>query len=239
MRSLTGVPEASWAALIGRLAEEDDAADERTRCRVAGCPFVVRGLLAHGEHADVFLAERLYPTELCVLKVLRARADNAAFAREWGVLTRLSGDDAPEASFFTSLLPQPVLRGTLTSRNTSERAAMAYRWQSGFLYTLRDVAAAYPAGLDVETAVWLWRRTLHLLGWVHQVGVAHGAVNPEHVLVHPRDHRILLVGWSAAKDAGREAACGDLQMSAECIKLVLGARLESAPEALRHGIRSL
>ena len=34
--------------------------------------------------------------------------------------------------------------------------------------------------------------------WTHRAGVVHGAVTPAHVLVHPRDHGAVLVGWGTA-----------------------------------------
>jgi len=216
-RSLTGVPEASWGALLGSLEDVDDLEDGRVSCRVAGQRFVLRGLLGRGARSSVFLAERGRPVELVVLKVRSGRSDQGSPAREWKVLTHLARVDAEG--------------GALFSRETSERPALVYRWQSGFSHTLRGVAAAYPDGVDARTAVWMWRRILGVLGWVHGSGVVHGAVTADHVLIHPRDHRALLVGWGAASDDVPPPG-DDLKSSASCIRGVFGRGAVDAPRAL-------
>ena len=74
---------------------------------------------------------------------------------------------------------------------------------------------AYPGGIDARTAVWMWRRILEVLGWAHRCGISHRAVLPEHILVHPRDHRVLLVGWSSAT-GDLSFSRDDLRSSARC-----------------------
>ncbi|HEY7090056.1 MAG TPA: zinc ribbon domain-containing protein, partial [Tepidisphaeraceae bacterium] len=49
------------------------------------------------------------------------------------------------------------------------------------LYTLGEVRAAYPAGLDGRDVAWIWRRLLNILGFVHEQHIVHGAVLPMHV----------------------------------------------------------
>jgi hypothetical protein len=45
---------------------------------------------------------------------------------------------------------------------------------------------------------WIWRRLLIALGHAHDLEVIHGAVLPTHVLIHPADHGLLLVDWTAS-----------------------------------------
>lgn len=222
------------------------------RVTVGAVPYVLLGRLARGESCDVLLARRdARLTEQVVVKVPRdpsAPAD--ALAREWRVLSELqTRDDVRGAHFFTTLLPQPVTRGAV--RGLAGRyagVASVFRWRSGFLHTLDDVVCEYPDGVAPQTAVWLWKRTLALLGWVHRAGYVHGAVLPAHVLIHPRDHGAVLVGWSravrlaagataplrapaaaAALYYPREVLAGgaptpatDIAMSARCVAYVLG-----------------
>jgi serine/threonine protein kinase len=61
--------------------------------------------------------------------------------------------------------------------------------------TLAEVRAAYPDGLDPRDVAWMWRRLLVAIGYSHRAGVIHGAVLPEHVLIHPEDHGLVLVDW--------------------------------------------
>jgi hypothetical protein len=66
------------------------------------------------------------------------------------------------------------------------------------LYTLAEVRQAYPRGLDARDVAWIWRRLLSILGYVHSVGVVHGAVLPMHVLIEPREHKLVLIDWCCA-----------------------------------------
>lgn len=66
------------------------------------------------------------------------------------------------------------------------------------LYSLAEVRAAYPDGLDARDVAWMLRRVLSLLAFAHGAGVGHGAVTPAHVLIEPREHKLVVVGWANA-----------------------------------------
>jgi len=67
----------------------------------------------------------------------------------------------------------------------------------GFV-TLADVKRAYPHGLDGRDYAWMHRRLLKALAGAHQIGLVHGAVTADNVMVHPEQHGIVLAGWSFA-----------------------------------------
>jgi hypothetical protein len=69
--------------------------------------------------------------------------------------------------------------------------------------TLKEVQNAYPHGLDGRDYAWMHRRLLKALAGAHQIGLVHGAVTAENVLVHPEQHGIVLVGWSFAVESGQ------------------------------------
>jgi hypothetical protein len=54
--------------------------------------------------------------------------------------------------------------------------------------SLAVVRTAFPAGIDPRDAAWIWRRLLDAVGAAHRAGVIHGAVLPEHVMIHPAEH---------------------------------------------------
>ncbi|MBI3722437.1 zinc ribbon domain-containing protein [bacterium] len=202
--TLSGMPEST----PGPGADVPDLAAERwndrglPRVGVAGRLYVLLGKLGEGDGSDVFLARRdALLTEMVVLKVARALADQDLLDREWSALEALSRSEAKGSDYFSGLLPQRVGHGPLARADGLARKASVFRWRSGFQHTLEDVRAAFPDGVDPRTAVWMWKRVLELLGWVHASGWAHGAVLPRHVLVHPRDHGIVLCGWSSAARA--------------------------------------
>ncbi|WP_156756130.1 protein kinase family protein [Actinokineospora pegani] len=72
----------------------------------------------------------------------------------------------------------------------------------GFV-TLADVRRAFPRGLDGRDYAWMHRRLLKALAGAHGLGLVHGAVTAENVLVHPEEHGIVLAGWSFAVETGQ------------------------------------
>ena len=90
----------------------------------------------------------------------------------------------------------PRLIETSTHEDAAKvrRTATILERQRGFV-SLAEVGNAYPGGIDTRDAAWMWRRLLTGLGWAHRAGVVHGAVLPEHVLIHPGEHGLVLVDW--------------------------------------------
>jgi serine/threonine protein kinase len=180
--------------------------DSRTRLGVAGRTYVIQGLLAHGESSDVYRGRWVRRLgELVVIKVLRALSDQDLFHREYTVLERLQTRPTQGDEHFTRRLPHPIGIDTVV-RTRDERPVAVYGWHSGFYLTLDDVAREHPGGIQGEIAVWVFKRVLEILGFIHEAGFVHGAVLPQHVLVHPRDHGAMLVGWSAASERGPDGS---------------------------------
>ena len=102
-------------------------------------------------------------------------------------------------------MPSPVAFGEarLGIHGTEgTRQVMVLGLASGFVHTFEGVRAAYPAGIPAGASIWLWKRVLESLAWLHGTGWVHGAVLPEHLLVHARDHGVRLVGFSCATRVG-------------------------------------
>lgn len=230
---------------------------------IGGSHWATRHFIARGEISDVYLAERARrPTELVLLKILREPKDAPLFDREWEVLEKLQQNESLLADLFTTLLPQPVVRGLVDNGPYQGRRAMAFRWASGFRATFEGVRQAYPQGIEPQISVWMWRRILEQLNFLHRSGVVHGAVVPAHILVEEGDHGIRLVGYSAAGESGTPllTICGrfepfyparrlspgaDMSMSARSIAFVLGGEgacvdvPASVPEPLADLIRQV
>lgn len=179
---------------------------------IAGTPFRVLGRLASGHSTDVFLAKRATRlTERVVIKRLRAREDEGMLKNEQRVLTALAKSREQGAPYFTTLLPQPVAYGRISSANSrvEVEAAAVFREPIGFAHTLADVARRHHHALDPRHAVWIGRRVLELLSFVHRSGFVHGAVLPEHILIDAREHGARLVGYSCAAAPGSAIECFD------------------------------
>jgi len=172
--------------------------DGRLRLAVGGRTYLVLGTLAQGDSSIVYRGRWVRRLgEQVVLKVLRCLSDEDLFRREWAFLERLHGSSAPGTEHFASLLPEPIAMGQVKVGDR-DRMTSVFRWRSGFYLTLEQVMHAHPDGVEPGSAVWIFKRLLEILSWVHQSGVAHCAVLPPHVLVHPLDHGAMLVGWTAA-----------------------------------------
>jgi hypothetical protein len=148
-------------------------------------------------------------TEEVVVKIPRHAEGGPRLEHEHQVLTALAASTARGAGHFGRLVPAPVALDQATAASggpIGEGPALVLRRPSGFVHTLADVAAEHPGGLDPRHGVWLWRRLLEVLGFVHESGFSHGAVTAEHVLVHARDHGARLVGFGSARSTDGTAA---------------------------------
>jgi len=208
--------------------------------------------IAHGEISDVFTGRRArWPTELVIVKLLRDRRQHTAlFDNEWEALQALQRSDAPGADTFTTLIPQPIIHGDIITGPHAGKRASIFRWASGFRHTIDEVIQAYPQGISPRASIWIWRRILEVLSFIHGSGMVHGAVLPSHVLVQENEHGLRLVGYSSTGSIGEKLRIIsdrfasfypqparsrstltkqlDLTMSARCIVAILGGNPATA-----------
>jgi hypothetical protein len=144
-------------------------------------PAPVRGDLAN-----------LYAAGDAMVKIPRDPAVNDLLEREAIALRQLPQDgDGRFLPYVPRLLES--FRHRDESTGTERRANVLGRLD-GF-HTLAEVREAYPGGVDPRDVAWMWRRLLVALGFAHRAGVLHGAVLPEHVLIQPGAHGLVLVDW--------------------------------------------
>jgi hypothetical protein len=144
-----------------------------------------------GDLADLYGAT-YDGTRDVVIKLPRDPADGDLLEREAVALRQLP-KDGPER--FIPYVPQLVESFRHRDAATGpERRTNAIVALDGF-HSLAEVHDAYPDGIDPRDAAWMWRRLLVALGFAHRAGVLHGAVLPEHVLIHPGKHGLVLVDW--------------------------------------------
>jgi len=150
----------------------------------------------------------LYEGKDVFVKVARNHDDNDLLRAEreaLGILTRVM---PPVRDGI------PVLRDSFSISGRFKRNANVINKMQGFL-TLEEVKRRVKS--DPRMLVWLFKRTLILLGWAHNLGVIHGAVLPPHIMVFPdnatpdrdaRKHTIRLIDWcySVGKDRTRLSA---------------------------------
>ncbi|MBZ5709887.1 protein kinase domain-containing protein [Nannocystis pusilla] len=126
--------------------------------------------------------------EACVAKVAHAAADNDLLFNEADTLQRLHAGDARQRA----LLPRLHDRFFTADGRAGNLL--------GLVEGLDGLAlrARLPGGVPPEHVLWIARRLLSALGHAHQCGVLHGNIEPAHVIVRPRDHRVVLIDWCYA-----------------------------------------
>ncbi len=131
-----------------------------------------------------------------ILKVPLRPEDNDLLANEARILRQLCVSDSYEKRrhFVSQLVDafayQEHVSGIMRQVNV-------FSYVEG-LYSLKEVREAYPQGVDLTDMAWIWRRLLVALEFSHANAVVHGGVLPTHVLLHPKQHGVVLTDWSCA-----------------------------------------
>jgi len=226
-RVLVGLPRSWWARPVEVPRWEGRASDHgKPRVGLGAASWVLDRHLATGESCEVFLAHRdARLTQRVVMKL--ATDDGARLRRELGVVRRLRQSSAPGSDHFVRLLPSPVVWGTPRGDRAAP-FAVATRWRPGFVHTAAELRSRR---LDPRVAVWIGKRLLEQLAWLHGAGFVHGAVSPDHTLVHARDHGAVLVGWSRASWRHGRGGASTRDDIAQAVQ-VAASLLVDAPSAL-------
>ena len=192
--------------------------DGGRRLVLNGRPYRVLETLGESDGCELLSAVSAGPLPARVTIKL-ARGADSGLATEAGVLERLQALEVPSSAYFSQRLPQLVAFGVADAFG-DRRDALVTRSPVGYGGTLDDVLAQHPDGLrDPRHAVWLWRRVLEVLAYVHGAGWSHADLRPAHWLVNPADHGVLLIGWRHARPGG--SAARDLMQSAWVVRALL------------------
>ncbi len=141
-----------------------------------------------------------------VVKVVRNPALNPLPHAEWDALRRLARL-TDEHHWLRPYYPQLVDTSGDVTRGSRAFTVLA-PLVDGFV-TLADVRRAFPRGLDGRDYAWMHRRLLRAIAGAHRIGLVHGAIVAENVLVHPEQHGIVLAGWTFAVTAGERPLATD------------------------------
>ena len=167
--------------------------------RTSTATYTVERLLAKGDICALYVGrtKRLGPR---VLKIPLQPGDNDLLANEARILKHLqASQDYAQLRYFVSQLAESFAYQEKSSGITRQINVLEH---IDGLYSLKEVRAAYPRGVDPRDMAWMWRRVLAALGFAHASGVIHGAVLPTHILIQPREHGVVLIDWSYAVRGG-------------------------------------
>ncbi len=195
--------------------------------------------LGTGDLSKVFLARRLGPMPLLATIKLSTSSDAATHYRQEAQALRdlHEGQTGAASAYASQRLPIVLWQGAVGG--TGGQQALIFRYHPGCWGSLAAVSQRYPQGLDPRHLVWIWRRLLDVLHFVHSQGWSHGDIRPEHALVLPKDHGVRLIGWGTAKaNAPVTAQVEDLKRSARVIQVLTGMR-QVQPVALSQTVPNL
>jgi serine/threonine protein kinase len=151
-----------------------------------------------------------------IFKIARDARSNHSLVSEARILRQLAS--AAEMAAFTRFMPflprvvDSVTRGGSATESPRQANVLSYHHEINSpdeLYTLEEVRAAYSGGLDARDVAWIWRRLLNVLSFAHGNGITHCAVLPEHVLIEPKDHKLVLIDWCFARSREAWSAAPD------------------------------
>ncbi|MGB8644543.1 MAG: molecular chaperone DnaJ [Anaerolineae bacterium] len=157
--------------------------------------YVVQTQMAAGDFCNLYHCMPVGDPTRAVFKVAVDPGNNDLVAHEAHILHHLHADKAFEKLHIYI----PTVHDAFAYKDPSNvtRRVNILQALEGF-YSLKEVRAEYRNGVDPRDMVWIWRRLLVALGLAHINGVIHGAVLPEHVLIHPEMHGLVLVDWTCA-----------------------------------------
>lgn len=159
--------------------------------------YVVSECFATGDIANLYGGLYQNPDGTLVkvaVKMPRSPKDSDLMGAEAKALKTL----AAHPKFIDHQMLFPKLIESIRHRDTktrTERRVNIFERLPGDLVTLGQVKEAYPRGIPPKDVAWIFRRVLGALGLAHRAGIIHGAISPEHILVHPVDHVVVMVDW--------------------------------------------
>lgn len=133
-----------------------------------------------------------------VFKIVSSHEDNDLLETEAKILTRIFPAKQANVKFYRYL---PRLLDTFLAKGASgtQRRVNVLTPLYEF-YSLANVLREYPKGIDFRDMVWMFKRTMAGIGFVHSQNVVHGALLPPHILIDPVDHGAKLIDWCYAVD---------------------------------------
>jgi hypothetical protein len=134
----------------------------------------------------------------CILTFSKSVKKNELVDNYKQKLNNINKDVNPDFAAFYPVL----LESFRFSINGEVRNIITYEQPEGF-YSLAQVLEDYPEGINGRDIAWIFKRVLAALGNAHEIGIIHGAVNLNSILIHPEQHGLILTNWQYAVEDGK------------------------------------
>lgn len=156
------------------------------------CGYKVSRTPIVGDIADLYAVEG----KSILVKVGRSYDDNDLLRAEAKALEAFSGHKGPARDGVPRLLKTFQIDGV------RKREVNVIEQFPGFFTALE---VSQKVKVDERTAVWMFKRLMTVLSWLHHFGFVHGAILPPHVMFYPdndghkfedlRKHSVRLIDW--------------------------------------------
>lgn len=223
-----------------------------------GVEYTIGGRIANGDISDVHVCGDGW------IKVSRHPRNNDLLRAEAANLKTVRGTTSDK---YLVYLPDLVDSFRIKDATNHERVANVFsplhvgtpehqnKWVS-----LSDIHRIIPA-LKERDAAWMWRRLLTAISLAHDAGYVHHAVLPEHVMILPPEHGVVLIDWCYSRPVGASPVAlipsyrkwypeeviakepsrteTDIAMAAQTIVMSLGGSIEDfLPKTVQPSIRA-
>jgi serine/threonine protein kinase len=196
-------------AAFARLSELNEMAKEKLKAGNYGNRLIMKKVTLKTKSHSYDLTERIPDGDISnvyggrdergkeiVAKVGRLR-NNDLLTNEQEILSYLWNEARTKSLPAMAHIPKLVESFELRY-STARKWVNVIERKVGYV-TLADILKAVPAGLDLRDAAWMFNRLLAALCIPHQAHVVHGAVLPQHFLIHGEKHNGVLIDWCYAK----------------------------------------
>lgn len=148
------------------------------------------------------------PWEHWFLKISNNPANNDLLDREFKVLTALyqESTNAGQEKFFAiqrNYIPTPLNSFLIAGKEGKKHRANLLGSKKARTFTAEKlIEEKFPDGIEAKHLYWIYRRALMTCWMAHLNGYVYGNLTPDHLLIYPKEHGLVLLDWTAATKIG-------------------------------------
>jgi hypothetical protein len=143
-----------------------------------------------------------------IARVVRSPKDNDLMQREAKVFSALAAKlktlTPDAAKGIMARFPKFIEAVKVAADKGGHRVVNVFGRDAGMekgWFTLEQIRKQYPNGVPPQSAGFIMNRILECLHFANHCGIAHGAITPNHVVIHTDSHTGNLIDWTAATTA--------------------------------------
>lgn len=152
--------------------------------------WIISEPLAKGDLCDLYRSSKVADeNQKGIFKIVRSPKDNDLLEQEYVSLGLLHSATIKGTETFKKYFPKVIERLEASGRNASVLSTAPES------HSLADLISLFPKGFDFRHCIWMLNRTLSAFQYMHEIGIIHGAIFPEHLMFGPITHSLTIVDW--------------------------------------------